>query len=389
MAFKFKVLSIDGGGIKGIIPAKILEVIERRTGKRIFELFDLIAGTSTGGILTLGLTKPKSDVPNTSEYKVEHLIDMYKQKGEKIFQRRPINPVQGTLFSTLKSILNQLKVNLEHPEDLFYSKYTQVGRADVIANYLGKKTPKQEEKEEVLIQDALTEVLITSYETQRRLPIFFTSNSEKETINNNFHRICQGITMYDAAMATSAAPTYFKPHLMNAFDEKTGAYTLIDGGVFANNPTTIAIIEAMNSYYLKTKESLKLDDILVISLGTGSLTREFSYDEIKNWGQIKWGEPLINVVLDSQSEVVAYQLEQLLQPQQYFRFQPQLSKIRDDYGNVIAANDDMDDASKLNIENLEAIADTFIRRNNNRLKTLMDLLVEESEYQQLTKVTKN
>jgi len=78
-----KVLSIDGGGIRGIIPAMVLAEIERRTGKRIVEMFDLVAGTSTGGILALGLTKPGQD--SKPEYSAKKLIDLYEIEGGKIF----------------------------------------------------------------------------------------------------------------------------------------------------------------------------------------------------------------------------------------------------------------------------------------------------------------
>jgi patatin-like phospholipase/acyl hydrolase len=78
-----KVLSIDGGGIRGLIPAMVLAEIERRTGKRIAEMFDLVAGTSTGGILALGVTKPGQD--GKPEYSAKKLIDLYETEGGKIF----------------------------------------------------------------------------------------------------------------------------------------------------------------------------------------------------------------------------------------------------------------------------------------------------------------
>src|SRR5918998_5663430 len=78
-----KVLWIDGGGIRGIIPAMVLAEIERRTGKRTAEVFDLVAGTSTGGILALGLTKPGQN--GRPEYSAKKLIDLYETEGGKIF----------------------------------------------------------------------------------------------------------------------------------------------------------------------------------------------------------------------------------------------------------------------------------------------------------------
>jgi patatin-like phospholipase/acyl hydrolase len=84
MSFKFKVLSIDGGGIRGIIPAIMLAEIEKRIGKQIFELFDLITGTSTGGILALGLTKPNPQNSQAPLYRARNLIELYRTHGKTI-----------------------------------------------------------------------------------------------------------------------------------------------------------------------------------------------------------------------------------------------------------------------------------------------------------------
>lgn len=83
--YKFRILSIDGGGIRGLIPAKILAEIEKRTNKRICEMFNLIAGTSTGGILALGLTKPDPNNDKQAHFKAEQLIDLYRHRGGEIF----------------------------------------------------------------------------------------------------------------------------------------------------------------------------------------------------------------------------------------------------------------------------------------------------------------
>jgi patatin-like phospholipase/acyl hydrolase len=82
MAFKRKILSIDGGGIRGIIPALLLDYIETKTEKPIAEMFDLIAGTSTGAVLALGMTKPKSD--GSPEFTPAAIAEMYREEGEDI-----------------------------------------------------------------------------------------------------------------------------------------------------------------------------------------------------------------------------------------------------------------------------------------------------------------
>lgn len=342
MSFKFKVLSIDGGGIRGMIPAKILAEIEKRTGKQTFELFDLIAGTSTGGILAVGLTKPNPQNPETSHYRAEDLLQLYRKRGADIFYE----PFLERLSKT---------------DDFVKPKYSSKGREKVLSEYF-KETP---------IQDALREVFITSYDIELRAPVFFTSNYRKEIKNSDvFRKICIGFTMKQAAMATSAAPAFFEPYqIPTAHKTDRGFYSLVDGGVFANNPASLALMEAIIDAK-KAGKKLGLEDILVVSLGTGSLTRRYRYDQAKNWGLLGWVEPLLNITLDGSSESVAVQLEQLLpkaetRPPQYYRFQQFLND----------ANDDMDDATPGNIANLEALAQRVIAERDREIDELCQQLL--------------
>ncbi|HYX15769.1 MAG TPA: patatin-like phospholipase family protein [Nostoc sp.] len=379
MTFKAAVLSIDGGGIKGIVPAMILAAIEDKTGKPICELFDFIAGTSTGGILALGLTRPSEEDSTKPKFTAKELVNLYRKEGRIIFQRRENKKLNVFHKKVLKAILDKFAPEVK-AEDLFSRKYTRKGKEDVINNYLG----------DTCIEKALTEVLITSYATNFRKPIFFTNNLKKEQeyeTSQCFRVICKGYKMRDAALATSAAPTYFKPYRIDTINHRDKEYTLVDGGVFANNPTSIAIIEAMNSYKAKTGDNISLDDLLVVSVGTGRKVRGLDIKDIAGWGQIKWIEPLIDMTLNGQSEVVDYQMEQLLSTklqnktqdqQQYYRFQPQYSETKNskEYsisGNAfIYVNDNMDDASDDNISNLLGAANRFIdmeRENLERLST--------------------
>lgn len=342
MSYKFKVLSIDGGGIRGIIPAKILAEIEKRTGKQIFELFDLIAGTSTGGILALGLTKPNPHNPKEAHYSAESLSELYRDRGKYIFE---------------ESFLD----SLTDVDDFVKPKYSSKGKDKVLEKYFGD-TP---------LQDALTEVFITSYDIELRAPVFFTSNRDKqETKSPLFRKICDGFTMKQAAMATSAAPTYFEPHrILTCHRTDRGFYSLIDGGVFANNPASLALMEAVIDAK-KAGKRLDFDEILVVSLGTGSLTRRYPYEQAKNWGLLGWVQPLLNITMDGSSESVAVQLEQLLpnasdRPPQYYRFQQFLN----------STNDDLDDASEKNIKNIEALAKQTITEGDRDLDELCCQLI--------------
>ncbi|HEY9852642.1 MAG TPA: patatin-like phospholipase family protein [Leptolyngbyaceae cyanobacterium] len=342
MSFKFKILSIDGGGIRGIIPAIILAEIEKRTGKRIYEMFDLIAGTSTGGILALGLTKPNPLNPKEPDYTAEDAIDFYRKEGKRIFYE----PLMERFTKT---------------DDMIRPKYASEGREQVLEEYFRDTTLKK----------SLKPVFLTSYDIELRMPIFFVSNQESEKKGENFCKVCHGFTMKQAAMATSAAPSIFEPYHLPTIQTKSGFYTLVDGGVFATNPTSLAIMEAIIDAR-EAGEKLNLDEILVVSLGTGSLTRKFAYDRAKNWGLIGWVEPLMNILMDSTGESVANQLEQLLPqvqgyPKQYYRFQAPLNE----------ANDDMDDASDENLRLLEELANQIMAERERDLDNLCQQLIKQ------------
>nr|AXN93585.1 ORF2 [Cylindrospermum alatosporum CCALA 994] len=326
-SYPYRILSIDGGGIRGIIPAMILAEIERRTGKPISSMFDLFAGTSTGGILALGLTKPKPNpnAPAYSEgvpepaYSAQALVSMFAKYGSEIFYEPIIEELLGNL------------------DDIIKPKYTSEGREDVLKRFFDF-TP---------LQETLKEVFITSYDIELRTPVFFTSNPKKQnTQSHSFRRICRGFTMKQAAMATSAAPTYFSPYRIQTSQSPSSFYNLVDGGVFANNPTSLALMEAMNNAKAaaeRGEETWNIDDILVVSLGTGSLTKVYPYNEAKNWGLIGWVRPLINIILDATSQSVSCELEQLLRApansqKQYYRFQAYLDERLEPMDNAKAEN---------------------------------------------------
>lgn len=360
MTFKYKVLSIDGGGIRGIIPSMILAEIEQRTGKRIHEMFDLIAGTSTGGIIALGLTMPSQQDSKQAKYYAKDLVELYKQEGSKIFKKNE-SFIEEWVEQRLREVLDFLHLPFAEIDELLSAKYPSEGRDTVLTNYFG----------DTAIHEALTEVFITSYDTELRLPVFFTSQANKEVNRGRvFRKVCNGFTMKQAGMATSAAPTFFEPYKVPTSQAESGYYSLVDGGVFANNPTSLAVMEAIIDSKRDCRE-LQLEDILVVSLGTGSLTRKYTYNKAKEWGLIGWIHPLINILMDGASESVAVQLEQLLpkaddRPPQYYRFQGFL-----DAGK---GNDDMDVVTPENISNLEGLARQIIREKEHQLTELCELL---------------
>ncbi|MDB9319483.1 patatin-like phospholipase family protein [Nodularia spumigena] len=347
---KYKILAIDGGGIRGMIPALLLAEIEKRTQKPIFSLFDLIAGTSTGGILALGLTKPRlnqetSDKLAEAEYTAADLSELFIEYGVEIFYEPLFEKLLGPL------------------EDIFLQpKYASTSRVEILKQYFGDS----------LIENNLKEVFVTSYDIEQRIPIFFSNKLEKQQIKSKkFRNLCAGFSLLDAALATSATPTYFPPHRIVTSHNTNGFYTLVDGGVFANNPSQLAISEAKSSKQ-EANRILNTEDILIVSLGTGSLTSVYPYDEVKNWGLLQWGRPLLNIMFDGSSEVVAGELERLFAfsnretKSSYYRFQTFLD----------AELEEIDKTTLRNTRQLQAAAKQMIGQNSKKIDELCSLLLE-------------
>jgi len=306
---QYRILSIDGGGIRGYIPALVLAEIEKRTGKRIAEMFDMIAGTSTGGILALGLTIP--DANGKPKYSAEDLSNLYLENGKTIFSR-----------STWQKIRSASGIADE--------KYRQDGIESILKDYFGENN----------LSDTLIDVLITSYDLETRKPLFFKSTKAKKDNNRNFK-------IWEAARATSAAPTYFEP-LQLFTRNRAKQFGLVDGGVFANNPAMCAFAEAT---------AMDKKDLLVVSLGTGETNKPYLYSEAKKWGLVQWIKPIISVMMDGNSDTVSYQLDQVLSANpksNYYRLQTKL----------IEGSEEMDNAGKENMKLLKVVADDLITKNN-------------------------
>ncbi|MGA1872994.1 MAG: CBASS cGAMP-activated phospholipase [Thermoplasmatota archaeon] len=320
-----KVLSIDGGGMRGVIPCMVLKDIEEITGDRISDLFDLIGGTSTGGLITLGLTKPGAK--GRPEFSAKDILELYEKHGTRIFHRSVWRKIESAW-----SLLDE--------------KYSTKGLDEVLEEYFG----------DARLRDSVKPVIIPSYEIESRCAWFFRSERAKVSRSYDF-------LMKEVARAASAAPTYFQPAKLMA-EGDLDYYALIDGGVFANNPSLCTYVEARTLFP-------EAEDILFLSLGTGELTRRISYDEAKGWGLANWAHPILNVMFDGQSDTVDYQMEKLLQHsgsrRRYFRFQTRLD----------SGMDDLDDASEENIHDLKLEAQEMIDRHTEDLELLCDMLIGE------------
>ena len=287
----FNILAIDGGGIRGLIPAVVLAELERRAQAPVASLFGLVAGTSTGGILAAGLTVP--DDTGRHRYRAEQLVELYLEHGPRIFRR--------SLARRLRSAFGALE-----------EKYDHAALEAVLHRYLG----------DVRVSRAISPLLLTAYELETRTPYFVKSwRAVSEPDRDLLAR--------EAARATSAAPSYFEPALVRPPDG--GApLSLVDGGVFATNPAMCAFAEAARM--------APGEPVRVVAVGTGRLVRPIRHGDAASWGSAQWMRPAINIVFDGVTETVDHQLGQLLGPERYHRFQLTLGRARDDFDDASARN---------------------------------------------------
>lgn len=306
----WRILSIDGGGTRGIIPVTILAYIEERTQKPISQLFDLIAGTSTGGILALGLTKPnKAGKP---EFTAQDLCSLYEQEIPNIFR----NPQSwwGNLLGP---------------------KYTSFGFQDVLKNAFGT----------CRLKEALTNVLIPCYDIEHRAPYVFKSRLAKERFDFDFQ-------MRDVAIAASSSPTLFYPVRIPRTSAVGRPICLVDGGVFANNPTISAFSE------IKSMSETQDDKCFIVSIGTGKSTRPLTDEWISLFGYVQWSRPMLELVMESISESVHEQMKNLLtriEDQNYHRLQVDLPEH---------INPAIDNATTKNMQAFNTAAKEFCSDNH-------------------------
>jgi patatin-like phospholipase/acyl hydrolase len=319
-----KVLSIDGGGVYGIVSAMVLAEIERRIGKRCAAIFDFIAGTSTGGIIALGLTKPDK-TGRHPEYTALDLAELYQTQSKHIFSRTLVHQILA----------------LDH---LIDEKYQSRGVDEVLHSFFGQS----------LLSDSLTEVLITSYDIERRSPFFFKRHKAKKSDGRDY-------LIREIARATSAAPSYFEPAKCTNID-KSQTFFLIDGGVYANHPAMCAYAEVKALYP-------DVNQITLVSLGTGGVQRPYRYEDAKGWGTAQWMVPLLDVIFDGVAETVDYQLQHIFMLNQSEKNNYNRITVPVPPGYI-----EFDDTSEASLRILKEYAEKFIASNDVLFETLAEKL---------------
>lgn len=327
------VLSIDGGGIRGIIPGQILTHIELLLKEihddptyRLADHFDLIAGTSTGGILACAYLIGDQGRP---KFSASEVVDIYFERGDDIFAI--------PLFHRMRSAGGVLD-----------EKYPEAGLEETLDDYFGNTK----------LSELLKPTLITAYDIKRRKAHFFTQHDAIKDPNHDFF-------VKDIARATSAAPTYFEVSKIKSATNKY--YPLVDGGIFANNPSLCAYAELRNKF--STKDNMvTASDILLLSIGTGHAMASYSYDEAKDWGLAKWTKPALDMMMTGVSDTVDYQLKQIFESvgagKQYLRINGEIP---------FNVDPSMDCVEPSNLLGLKALGDSLFDSHKQQILSFLTM----------------
>ena len=311
-----KILSIDGGGVRGLIPGAVIVEIEKRTGKPISQLFDLLSGTSAGGHIALALATPGDD--GKPRWSAQELAAYYSEAYGRIFDNSGFK-----VLDALKGLTNE--------------RYSAHGIDSALNEVFG----------EAKLSEALIEVLITAFEVESGEPHFFL-RSEARNEPKKDH------LMSFVARATSAAPTYFEPAAK--FNGEEGV-AFLDGALFANNPSMCAFAHAQSLGFDE-------DEMTIISLGTGAVSRILQYEEVRHWGLANWARPILDITSQASNQAIDWQLNHILRKGHYFRVQPLMSGMRSA----------IDDARPETIKALEEASTEVISRHSEDIDKLCQLL---------------
>ena len=271
----FQILSLSGGGYLGLYTISVLAEFERHIGRPIVSCFDLVAGTSVGGIIGLGLATEKP---------VDQIRTAFEEDGAAIFSSRPAPKTRlGEFREFFRSFLS--------------AKYDSRMLRRTIARVVGSDT---------LMGELKHPVVIPAINLTKGKPQIFKTDHHPHFQVDHMRKVV------DVALATSAAPTYFP--IATIGDE-----LFADGGLFANSPDLIALHEA--EYFFRKS----LDEVFILSVGTTTSRFSFSHTPGLNLGTLAWGRLFPQVLLSSQQLDVEYVLRHKL-GDRYLRIDAEQSK---------------------------------------------------------------
>jgi uncharacterized protein len=275
-----RILSIDGGGIRGVIPAVILYDLENQLKKPISQIFDMVAGSSIGGVIALSLTMPDSE--NQPLHSTLDLVDFFIDLRKDIFK--------SSLRHSIKTL-----------GGLIGPQYESDGFKDILNKRFGNK----------MLSQALIPTLVTGYHIDGNVGIEFFSPDAKKFPHD------MDCLVREVAMATSAAPAYFD--CVDVHYEWGILPSVTDGCLYKISPALLPFVRAQNLYRGRTIE--------VYSLGTGQSTAEDISLRLNNRGIIHWLSPLLRHIwkgsIDADDSILSHMLNRDGR-KNYFRLNPRI-----------------------------------------------------------------
>lgn len=301
-----RILCIDGGGIRGLIPALVLEELERRLGCPVADVFHMVAGVSSGSLIAAGLAQ-EQPLSGTE------IVEAFRNRGEDMFSAPFWRRVR-----TLNGLLN--------------AKYDACVFEEQLDDLYG----------DACLSDCKLDFLATAYDIEnRQTQVFKSWKACGRSLTSRQTAARADYLLRDVVRASTAAPTYFEPAWITSRGEKKPK-ALIDGGLSSNNPASMAVAAARILYPNATS-------ICMVSLGTGKVVRPFPYSEARVWGMLRWINPVLSILYDAMDETVDYQVARELRKDTYFRLQIDLARRISDQP---APSDRLDDTRPANIDRL-------------------------------------
>ncbi|XP_077239990.1 patatin-like protein 2 isoform X1 [Tasmannia lanceolata] len=380
------VLSIDGGGVRGIIPGTILAVLESKLQEldgpdvRLADYFDVIAGTSTGGLVTAMLTAP--DKNNRPLYAAKDINNFYLEHCPKIFPQKGCvyHPPFNSRICMYLFLPCFIRILIENLGCSFLSSARDLLGALSGPKYDGKYLHSlvREILGETKLHQTLANIVVPAFDIKYLQPVIFSTYKAKNEVSNDPY-------LSDVCIGTSAAPTYLPAHYFQTHDAKGNVkdFNLIDGGVAANNPALTAISEVSKEILMKNQDFLDIKatdygKLLVISLGTGSAKQEekYSANMAAKWGVLGWlynsgATPLIDSFSQASADMVDIHNSVLFQA---LHSECNYLRIQDD--TLVGNASSVDISTKENLLNLVEVGKNLLQKPVSRVNLETGLFEE-------------
>lgn len=329
----YSILSLDGGGIKGIMTTRILSWVEKKfqqlssdSNAQLIDFFDFFVGTSTGGLMQACYLMPAKD-GKSSFFTAQDVEDLYLSTGDEIFS---LNIWQKILRG----------------HGMASAKYPARSIEKVLNKHFG----------DMQLNQLMKPCLITAYDLTTNSKILFRQHRAKKQQKDNFY-------LRDICRATTSAPTYFPPAPIQSMAKQQ--YLCIDGGIFAHNPALFGYAELR-----RLDNEVGARNMLMLSIGTGGYLDKFDEKEVKSWGKLEWYRPLVELMSNGHIDNTDFQMRMIFRENSdhYLRIDPNLE-------NKEANSVDL--ATKENIGNLLSIADDYIKENEAELTDFIEQLYKK------------